>query len=54
MTKTVDAKITMILQEDVSGQLLNLVNNFGGDDFDQYDLSAYKQVSLVPSYLFYQ
>ena len=45
MTKTVDKKVTMVLQ-DVTSQLSNMVDKFGGDNFDQQNVLPYKEVSL--------
>ena len=46
MTKTVDKRVTMVLQ-DVTSQLSNLVDSFDGDNFDQQNLLPYKEVSLL-------
>lgn len=45
MTKTVDKKVTMVLQ-DVISQLSNMVDKFSGENFDQQNLLPYKEVSL--------
>ena len=45
MTKTVDKKVTMVLQ-DVTSQLSSMVDKFGSDNFDQQNLLPYKEVSV--------
>ena len=44
VTKAVDKKVNLVLQ-DVTSQLSGLVDDFSEVDFDQQNLSVYKEVS---------